>query len=550
MSNSRKKFVGALPPSVSDENIAVEKQLPSAPAIERLITGALMGDDHALAEKMLRDASFLKTEHFFTKADAFIYQVILELAAENTPLDELMVAQKLKQKPADKNTGFQNQLEQIGGAAALEKRKREAARKHDSSISAYARLVMRYYLQREAIEILTEKLEKLRTAKDDEIYELRNEIADSLRAVSDTSYLQAQEADRDIDEALDEPEMRRLCGTLLWENTVGFLFASSGRGKTVLAVQLAVAISKGKGLFPYKNESGETKYLLENDCTEGLVTGFVDLELSKQQFKKRYSNAQGEKFKFGENFIRISVNRNGRRKRIDKEMTIFNDIENAVAMHKIKFLVIDNITKLSPESKSDVEVIQRLMERFEYLRDKYQLTLLIIAHTPKRNNNTQPVTSYDMAGSAIASDFADSIIAINVDNNDDRLKYIKQVKSRDDEAAYGETNVIRCNMESAENGTFLNFSFIGLGSERDHLEDFMKKENQDVIIEAAIKLKIEHPKKGWRTIAEEINWNQSYVTLSEKMKQYALRTKQYEFQVVDNGQVIFKVKGNRISDTV
>lgn len=549
MSKNPKKFVSALPgtASVTDTEPKNERQLPHAPELERLITGALMGDDHTLAEKMLREVSFLKHEHFHTVADALIYATIVELAAQNIPTDELIIAQKLKQKTADNKSGFSNQLEQVGGAAALEKRKREAERKKDWSIHSYASLVMRYFHQREAIEILSQRVEQLWTVKDEDIYDMRNEIADSLRAVSDTSYLHAQEADRDIDEALEEPDMRRVMGNLLWENTVGFLFSSSGRGKTVLAVQMAVAISKGEGIFPYQLESGETKYLLENECTEGLKTGFVDLELSKQQFKKRYSNAKGERFQFGENFIRISVNRNGRRKKMDKETTIFNDIENAVAMHKIKFLVIDNITKLSPESKSDAEVIQRLMERFEYLRDKYQLTLLIIAHTPKRNNNTQPVSSYDMSGSAIASDFADSIIAINVDNNDEKLKYIKQVKNRDDESIYGESNVIRCNIESSHDGTFLSFNFNGCGHERDHLEDFMKQETQDALMEAAIDIKVKHPEKGWRTIAEEINWNQSFMTLKDKMKKHAQKSPQYELQETGK-EVLFKYVGNRRSD--
>ena len=549
MSKIQKKFISALPntPSVEDAAQKIQDKIPHAPELERLITGALMGDDHALAEKMLREVSFLKQEHFYTPADQLIFQTIMQLATENIPTDELMVAQKLKQKPST-DKAFVNQLEQCGGAAALEKRKKEANRKKDWTIDSYARIVMRYFLQREAIQLLTEKLISLQNAKDDEIYELRNEIADSLRAVSDTSFLSAQEADKDIDEALEEPEMRRLMGSLLWENTIGFLFASSGRGKTVLAVQMAVAISKGEGCFPYKTEGGDTKYLLENEAAEGKKTGFVDLELSKQQFKKRYSNTEGEKFKFGENFIRISVNRNGRRKRMDREQTIFADIENAVAMHKIQFLVIDNITKLSPDSKSDSEVIQRLMERFEYLRDKYGLTILVIAHTPKRNNNSQPVTSYDMSGSAIASDFADTIIAINVDNNDEKLKYIKQVKSRDEEAIYGESNVIRCNIEASSNGTFLNFNFIGLGHERDHLEEFMKKETQDALIEAAIDYKIKNPEKGWRSIAEAINWNQSFPTLKDKMKKYAQGSNQYEFQEMGD-KVIFKAKGSKASDS-
>jgi CTP:phosphocholine cytidylyltransferase-like protein len=543
-----KKFAGkAMLPAVEGLETSKIKVLPHAPEMERLITGALMGDDHTLAEKMMREISFLKREHFFVEADGHIFQAIMELASENSPFDELLVAQKIKQKPATDKV-HQNLLEEIGGATTLEKRKREANRKKDWSIFSYARVILQQFYQRDTLEILQKQIEKVWQVEGDNIYELRNDIADSLRAVSESSYLQANTADRDIAEAIDEPDMRRLCGSFIFENTINFLFSSSGNGKSVGAVQIGVSIAKGEGMFKYKLEDSTDKFLLENDATEGLVTGFVDLELSRKQFKKRYTNTEGASYAFGEKFIRISVNRNGRRKKMDKENTIFNDIENFAALHKIKFLIIDNITKLSPESKSDAEVVQRLMERFEYLRDKYGLTLLIIAHTPKRANNTQPVTMHDMSGSAIATDFSDSVFTINTDNNDKRLKYWKQVKSRDEESVHGEENVIRTYMETAENGTFLSFSFQGCGHEREHLEEFMKKEIQDNLIENAIALKIKHPEKGWRTIAQDMNWNQSFVTLKERMIKFANSTGRYEVIFKDK-EVFFKAKAQHRSDS-
>lgn len=503
-------------------------KMPHAPDIERLVVGALMGDDHALAEKLYREVSFLKPAHFYTPEDRAIYGQIVELVSEGKPFDDLMLAQKLKQAAADGRTAHVNLLEQIGGVAALEKRKIDARRKKEYSIEHYARLLFRYHTQREAIEILTSQLDRVLKAKEDDIFDVRNDIADSLRATSDTSFLRAQEANKDIAEAEEEAPMRMLMGSLIWENTISFLFASTGKGKTIFGVQIAEAIGRGQGLFPYLTQFG-TEYLLHNECTEGLKVGYVDLELSKHQFKKRFTNPlTKEIYKLSDNVIRISTNRNGRR-RGERENAIFRDIENAVAMHKIKFLVIDNITKLSPEAKSDSKVMAPLMERFEYLRDKFGLTLLILGHTPKRVNLTQPMSNYDMAGSAIAADYCDSMFCIGEDVNDEKLKYIKQVKDRESEGTYGIDNVIRCQIEAAENGTFLSMHYRNCGNERDHLEHFMSRDAQDALIEAAVKKKAENPTMGWRTVAKEINWNLSHDTLRNKMIKYAQDSPQYEF---------------------
>lgn len=545
MTKNNKKFPAALPVAATSTDMKPEHKQPSAPDIERLITGALMGDDCALAEKMFRDSNFLRPEYFFTAEDRHIFTAIGELVADGKPHDDLMLAQKLRRMSADGRTTHENLLEQIGGVAALEKRKNEAKRKKDYSIEHYARIIYRLHTQREAAEILAKQINRVLSAREDDIFDIRNEIADSLRTTSDTSYLKAQEANRDIEEAGEEAPMRMLMGSLITENTISFLFASPGKGKTILGVQIAEAIARGESMFRFTTDFG-TDFLLKNECTQGMKIGYCDLELSNHQFKKRFTNPiTGATFKLSDNFIRISTNRKGRRKSADKENTIFRDIENAVAMHKIQFLVIDNISKLSPDAKSDGEVMARIMDRFEYLRDKYNLTLLILAHTPKRINMTQPMTFYDMAGSAIAADFADSIFCIGEDATDPHLKYIKQVKDREGEGTYTIDNVIRCTIQPIDQ-TFLSFSYMNCGSERDHLEQFMSRETIDALVEAAILKKAENPMMGWRTVAKEINWNMSENTLKSKMIAFAQNSQQYEF---DKVTTIFYKKTSSVSVT-
>lgn len=75
------------------------------------------------------------------------------------------------------------------------------------------------------------------------------------------------------------------------------------------------------------------------------------------------------------------------------------------------------------------------------LKKKHGWSLLIIAHTPKRNLSN-PITQNDLAGSKKLYNFFDSVIAIGQSAKDQGIKYVKQVKVRAGEYKYGSDNVI------------------------------------------------------------------------------------------------------------
>jgi predicted DNA-binding protein (UPF0251 family) len=102
------------------------------------------------------------------------------------------------------------------------------------------------------------------------------------------------------------------------------------------------------------------------------------------------------------------------------------------------------------------------------LKKKYDFSVLIIAHTPKRSLSN-PLTQNDLAGSKKLFNFFDSCFSIGKSAKDGGLRYIKQMKVRHGEFMYGADNVIVCQLDSIN--AFLQFVPIGYSSEREHLKE-------------------------------------------------------------------------------
>ena len=74
-------------------------------------------------------------------------------------------------------------------------------------------------------------------------------------------------------------------------------------------------------------------------------------------------------------------------------------------------LIIDNITFLSRDALESAKEANDLMKVLKQLKSELHLSILIIAHTPKRAPY-KPISLKDMAGSSGLSRFADAVICI------------------------------------------------------------------------------------------------------------------------------------------
>ena len=140
-----------------------------------------------------------------------------------------------------------------------------------------------------------------------------------------------------------------------------------------------------------------------------------------------------------------------------------------------KILIIDNLTYLSANNEKAKDA-GPLMKKLKGLKKKYNLSLLILAHTPKRDSS-RPITRNDLQGSRVLMNFCDSAFAIGESHRDKQVRYIKQIKERYTEKIYDAENVCICQINKEYN--FLQFEFLQFGNENEHLRQRTEKDKEN-----------------------------------------------------------------------
>ena len=214
---------------------------------------------------------------------------------------------------------------------------------------------------------------------------------------------------------------------------------------------------------------------------------YFDFELSAKQFEVRYSVKSATErlfenhYSFDENFTRIELNPDAEIPNNSTFEKYLNDsIELSIIDSGAKILIIDNITYLTNETERSKGALP-LMKYLKALKSKYKLSILVLAHTPKRDLS-RPITQNDLGGSKMLFNFIDSCFAIGQSNKGKDLRYIKQIKARNTAMIYDTENVIVCQIDKAYN--FLNFEFVNFGAEQEHLKQYSEKDRKSSIKQA------------------------------------------------------------------
>lgn len=290
------------------------------------------------------------------------------------------------------------------------------------------------------------------------IKDFKNEVEKEIKSITNQlapNCLNIKSVKEWIDEAKLRPIPRMLFSELWYENELCILFSDSNLGKSILAIQIGNSISKGMYIVGFKLETEEQKVL------------YFDFELTDKQLEKRYSNNYKDHYVFNDNFLRAEINTGQETPEKFKSFEDFlsHSIENKIVDSDIKVLIIDNITYLRNETEKSKDALT-LMKMLNDFKKKYGLSILVLAHTPKRDKS-KPLSKNDLSGSRMLMNFCDSAFAIGEDATEVSQRYIKQIKQRNTEQIYNENNVIFCKIEKNEN--FLKFVFIGYGNEFEHL---------------------------------------------------------------------------------
>jgi hypothetical protein len=290
-------------------------------------------------------------------------------------------------------------------------------------------------------------------------------------------YFVVQSGNEWIQRSKTQPIPLMLFGEFWFENELCILFADTNVGKSILAVQIADAISKGISV----NDRLVTEALAQKVV-------YFDFELTSKQFESRFSeriNGSGEyvnHYLFHRNFYRAEINPDtsdiGAFAKFEDFLN--HALETTIVSSGAKILIIDNLTYLRDETENARNALP-LMKYLKKLKSKHGLSILALAHTPKRDA-TKPLNRNDLQGSKMLINFCDSSFAIGESSKSIGVRYLKQIKARNSEIIYHAENVLLATIAKA--GNFLNFTFGETAMEQEHLRVINDKQRQDLVAQA------------------------------------------------------------------
>lgn len=225
------------------------------------------------------------------------------------------------------------------------------------------------------------------------------------------------------DLAKSNEQLYPLVGTYLYEGDIAIFFSIANKGKTIVAIQMAIDMVKGES----------TIFMMDIPPRKQNVW-YYNFEMSEAQMKKRLTQEDGTSVEFPDNVLMIDCK--GRYENVDK----FLDSLALDAEHKLTgdtVIFIDTITDICPSffSKEVSYVMNSLRTIKEHVkREKgLSLTFVIESHTTKIKDS-DPLGFDNMKGGVNQSNLADSIFALGVAHGEKKtLRYMKVLKARNDE---------------------------------------------------------------------------------------------------------------------
>ncbi|HEY3388233.1 MAG TPA: AAA family ATPase [Prolixibacteraceae bacterium] len=209
---------------------------------------------------------------------------------------------------------------------------------------------------------------------------------------SSGNYFQIRTFDKVVADGLNTKPRRKIAGAFLYEDSTTYLFSRTNYGKSLLVFQFAYAAATGTSIAAgsaLKNECGPMKVLV------------VDLELDARDLAERHGkvlNKMNPKHYKNLNYLHEKMS-----EAVVVGFELLDKIERAAVDHKARLVIIDNISKLLPDSLN-AETVTMVISTLNRIRKKTGATILVIGHTTKGNMKIaiQPTDYY---GSAMLQNF-------------------------------------------------------------------------------------------------------------------------------------------------
>lgn len=237
----------------------------------------------------------------------------------------------------------------------------------------------------------------------------------------------------------DRKPVSQLFGSLWRAGETSVLFGDAGIGKSVLALQIAESIARGRAFPPFRTPQSAVR---------NPKVLYIDFERTRERFGERYSAPSpipGKlpvKHRLPQNLIRAHLDD------IDCIPDIFKNDPNRYLSYWVydeieksgaRVVVIDNIAYLARtlSGGSGTSVIKTL----RLWATRFNLSILAVAHRRPRKPHSI-LTLADLAAAPTVADLADSVFAIGGSTCGPDIRYIKHLKSRSAVVEHNDQNVI------------------------------------------------------------------------------------------------------------
>lgn len=481
---------------------------PNDADMEKVILGAVISQSDA----MLQISHIFKSDLFYNQNHQKIATCCIELYDQHKPIDLITLTEQLKKL---------NWLDQIGGAHYLVDLSNRVA--SAANIFYHTLALVELFQKRQIIYSTLDAIKNIREGED--VFTIQDKLLEGVRFISPVDYFRVRSMNDALRDAEKEPDMLQLAGPLCHNNELVFVFAPPGVGKSIFAVQMGDAVSRGDSML---------SCLVNEAWQEGAKKVlFFDFELKDKELEKRYSNEYDakDKYQFADTFLRIDMNPefddfpDG----VDVSKFIIRKIEDIIKVEKPHFVIIDNITRLAGENISDPAVAGKIMNRLLKIQLKYACAIVVVAHTTKQYQKVQPLLMGNMGGAAAFANFAQGIIAIGRSASNEDEFYIKQLKGRN--GCYYDEHKVIVMERHRKHDKMLAYQFLRFDKELNLLMTFDNPEDniEDELLNNALKLKCT-TQKSWAKIKEEIGWLKTEESLRKKAEAYAKDSGKYKIE--------------------
>jgi len=218
------------------------------------------------------------------------------------------------------------------------------------------------------------------------------------------------------------------------EGELALLFGPRATGKSILAVQIAEAIARGRGVDGFEMTEKRHKVL------------YVDLRLSERQFGMRYTG-ESRQYKLSENLYRD-------RPAWDEDLCKW--LREKISENGFRVVVIDDLSAVRMTFDGTRETL-KLMRELKQLKDELGLSVLVLAGSQEQRRG-ELISESHMLRSRVLCDAADSVFAIGVHAGNPRFRYLVQTRSLSAAIKWHAGNGPVCSIKRSDDG-FLGMAF-------------------------------------------------------------------------------------------